>query len=232
MADRIYNSDYILADPDFAETRPKFIAGAIDLFLEPMKGTLSILDYGGGAGKFAAELKARGFGTVQCFDPYFSTGEKPKETFDLVTAFEVVEHALDPVASFLDAWSLVAFDGALLFTTALQAGNQDKGWWYIAPRNGHVSIHSYWSLQRIAARLGAKCLSLNDNLHVLYRTAQSPVARQLAASQHRSTLYAASLRGVRSFIQTAKMCGELGFPPNSRHARHLGLAILRSLGIA
>jgi hypothetical protein len=232
MAEGIYNCDYILADPEFSETRPKFIAGAMDQFLAPMKSALTILDYGGGAGRFAAELKTHGFDHVQCFDPHFSTDAMPGETFDLVTAFEVAEHAVDPISSFRDAWSLVARDGALLFSTALRDRNLEKDWWYIAPRNGHVSIHSYLSLQRVAAKLGAMCLSLNDNLHVLYRTPYSPVARQIAASQHKSALYAASLRGVRSFIQTAKLFGQLGLPPGSGHTRHLSRALLRSWGIS
>src|SRR5437868_13102736 len=61
MTSRIYNADYILADPDFAAARPKHIAGELAKTLGPAKSAISLLDYGGGNAGLAEELRQRGF---------------------------------------------------------------------------------------------------------------------------------------------------------------------------
>ena len=181
FAERIYNADYIRADPDFAGERPKYLAEQLALMLAPLRTGLDILDYGGGEGRLIQELKQRGFEKAEVFDPFFSAGARPEKQFNLVMAFEVVEHTVDPLLLFRDALSFLAAEGALLFTTGLQSRKPDPDWWYIAPRNGHISIHSAASLQRLAAAAGAKCLSLNDNTHVIYRDNTYAIARRLAA---------------------------------------------------
>ena len=231
IADRIYNADYILADPGFAEERPRYIAGEIDKLLGPMKETLKILDYGGGDGRLVDELRKYNFFNVRCFDPFFSSSPKPEMQFELVTAFEVVEHAVDPILSFEDALSFVEPNGALLFSTSLLSRKPDKNWFYIAPRNGHISIHSWESLQWVASRLGVKCLSLNNHLHLIYGDAASTVAKHIAKTQQEASLYAASIRGIRSFMQTERIFGELGFAKSRVYIRHLSRALLASIGL-
>ncbi|HKY18963.1 MAG TPA: methyltransferase domain-containing protein [Rhizomicrobium sp.] len=226
MARRIYNSDYILADPDITEKRPQYLAGVLSAMASP---TWDILDYGGGAGKFAEELRKHGFQRIQYYDPYFSSGERPKRQFYLVTAFEVVEHAIDPRASFADALSYVAPGGAFLFTTSLQPRRLDPDWWYIAPRNGHVSIHTFSSLDRMAAALGVQWLSLSNALHLFYRTSESPVVHRLTKGKRRAALYAASQLGIGPLLSTAKQFSGLGFGIEASDPRHIARALLHSI---
>jgi len=231
FAERIYNSDYVRADPDFAGERPRYLAEQLDLMLAPLRAQLDILDYGGGEGRLIQELKRRGFEKGEVFDPFFSGGARPEKRFKLVIAFEVVEHAVDPGQLFRDALSFLVPDGAVFFTTALQGRKPDPNWWYIAPRNGHISIHSAASLQRLAAADGVKCLSLNGNAHLLYRDGGSAIARQFAGGMRDDTLYAASKRGLRSYRQTANLLGDLGFGPGPKDLRHLARATLTSCGV-
>jgi 2-polyprenyl-6-hydroxyphenyl methylase/3-demethylubiquinone-9 3-methyltransferase len=231
FAERIYNSEYILADPDFAAARPKYIAELLDGLLATVPPDVKILDYGGGEGKLIQELRLRGFENGESYDPFFSSGTRPDGLFELITAFEVAEHTAEPILLFQDALSFLAKDGVLLFTTALQSRKPDRDWWYIAPRNGHISIHSYASLQRLAAAVGATCLSLDDSLHMFYRDQQSDIARQIAGNRRNAALYAASRRGVRSFAQTANLLSELGLAREPRDARHLARGALTSCGL-
>ena len=231
FAERIYNSDYIRADPGFTGERPKYLAEQLEHMLAPLRARLDILDYGGGEGRLIQELNQRGFEKAEVFDPFFSTGARPEKQFNLVMIFEVVEHAADPLLLFRDALSFLAAEGAVLFTTSLQKRKPDRDWLYIAPRNGHISIHSAASLQRLAATAGVKCLSLNDDAHLLYRNSKSAVARQLAGGTPEGTLYAASRRGLRSYLQTASLFGDLGFAASPKRARHLARAILVSCGL-
>ena len=231
FADRIYNSEYILADPEFAAIRPKYIAEQLGVLLDNVPADIKILDYGGGEGKLIEELKLRGFENGESYDPYFSDGTRPQGLFELITAFEVAEHTADPILLFEDALSYLAPHGALVFTTALQNRKPDPDWWYIAPRNGHISIHSYASLQHLAGAVGATCLSLDDNLHMFYRDRQSPIARQIAGRRRNAALYAASRQGVRSFLTAKELLGELGFGSGSAGSRHLARAVLASSGV-
>ncbi|HWU55694.1 MAG TPA: class I SAM-dependent methyltransferase [Rhizomicrobium sp.] len=231
FAERIYNSEYVLADPDFAAARPKYIAEQLGRLLAAIPADIKILDYGGGEGRLIRELQQRGFEKGESFDPFFSDGARPQGPFELMTAFEVAEHTADPVLLFRDALSFLAQHGVLLFTTALQDRKPDRDWWYIAPRNGHISIHSYASLQRLAAAVGATCLSLDDNLHMFYRDRRSAIARQIAGNRRSPALYAASRHGFRSFFKTAGLLGKLGSATEPRDARHLARVALISCGL-
>lgn len=229
FAERIYNSEYILADPGFAEERPKYIAEQLSTMLASVPSDITILDYGGGHGGLIQDLELYGFENGESFDPFFSDGARPRGPFELMTAFEVAEHTVDPMQPFQDALSFLAQHGVLVFTTTLQNHKTDRDWWYIAPRNGHISLHSYASLQRLAAAVGGTCLSLDDNLHMFYRDRQSTIARQIASTRRSAALYAASRRSLRSFVQTANQLGELGLAPEPRRdARHLARLALTS----
>jgi tetratricopeptide (TPR) repeat protein len=87
----IYNGDYGLVDPDYAEARP---VGNARLVAESFAGSregMRILDYGGGTGLLATRLREQGF-LAETYDPFSEFNELPAGRFDLVTCFEVMEH--------------------------------------------------------------------------------------------------------------------------------------------
>jgi hypothetical protein len=43
-------------------------------------------------------------------------------------------------------------------------------WWYIGPRNGHISIFTRPALAAAWGKFGFKTASFNDNLHLAFRT--------------------------------------------------------------
>jgi hypothetical protein len=62
-----------------------------------------------------------------------------------------------------------------VFTDALDGWSEEQfkggvGWWYVAPRNGHISIFSRKALAIAFGRYGYKTVSLSDNLHFAFRT--------------------------------------------------------------
>jgi Methyltransferase domain len=66
----------------------------------------------------------------------------------------------------------VATPGLILFSTLLQPADIDHqglNWWYAGPRNGHVSLYSRDSLERLVQPFGFKLGSFNDGMHVLFR---------------------------------------------------------------
>ncbi|HSU66432.1 MAG TPA: methyltransferase domain-containing protein, partial [Tepidisphaeraceae bacterium] len=73
-------------------------------------------------------------------------------------------------------------DGLILFTTAFQPPDIEQlgtSWWYIGPRNGHVSLHTPQSILSIVRTLGFRLASSPDGLvHLLFRSIP-PFARHL-----------------------------------------------------
>jgi SAM-dependent methyltransferase len=194
MAARIYNADYVRADPDFLYDRPRFFATALQSMLGPVLPRLAALDFGGGAGLLARMMREAGCAQYDSYDPFLGDPTPPAGPYTLVTAFEVFEHSRDPIGTLRAAISHLTPDGALVFSTLVRPSRAGPDWWYIAPRNGHVSIHTEHSLRILARRCGAHLLSLSAGLHLLYRRLGA-VTRQILRTSGRQLLYHASLRG-------------------------------------
>jgi SAM-dependent methyltransferase len=174
FAARIYDAAYATVDPDYVELRPRVNAELLEQQFGRDRRSLRVLDYGGGNGELARQLRARGFAHVESYDPFEpSFATRPSGAFDLVVSFEVVEHVPQPVETFADMLRFLAPGGLLLFSTLVQPVDierQQLGWWYVAPRNGHISLHTQASLRHLFAGAGYQFGSANENLHVAYKT--------------------------------------------------------------
>lgn len=174
FAERIYNDDYVLVDPDYLEARPRANAGTLLSLFKDLPRTVRHLDYGGGSGRLAAALREAGWDSTS-YDPFVDRGVKAASLgrFGLVTAYEVFEHVPDVQALVADLEAVLAPDGLVLFSTLLSDGNlrprERLTWWYAAPRNGHISLFSRASLATLAQRHGFTCGSFSNVFHVLFR---------------------------------------------------------------
>jgi SAM-dependent methyltransferase len=158
----IYNADYYLCDKPFLFDRPVKLAN----WLAPILAGRSVLDYGGGNGLMAERLKLAGIAAIS-YDPFYDTVAFPTSKFDVVTAFEVVEHVPDQASLFKKMASLLKPDGCLIFSTLLQPDLILPDWWYASPRNGHTSFHSRKSLKALADGLGLVTHSLSNEIHLV-----------------------------------------------------------------
>jgi SAM-dependent methyltransferase len=148
----IYNKDYVKVDPEYVTVRPLQEAAAVSRILSGLE-TARILDYGSGNGAYLEALRTCGFINVVGYDPIVNPS-RPAGKYDVITCFEVVEHSPDPVRTFENIFSLMAPGGFVLMSQALQPKNIEEircNWWYIGPRNGHVSTYSEFTLLGIAA---------------------------------------------------------------------------------
>jgi hypothetical protein len=151
----VYNADYIKVDGEYAGIRPKREAVAMAQRLAGLS-ELKILDYGSGSGLFADHLRSNGFEHVSSYDP-FSSPDRPAGPFDIVTCFEVLEHATSPQSTLSDIASLLHPEGCMIFSTGIQPPTIAEiraNWWYVAPRNGHVSIYSLNALAQLGQAMG------------------------------------------------------------------------------
>jgi hypothetical protein len=166
----IYNNDYVAVDPDYVEARPSGNASVIARSFPDARSSMTILDYGGGSGLLAARLREQGF-TASTYDPFSSFNEPPRERFDLITCFEVMEHVPSPDATVAAMVGLMKKPGAILFSTLVQPANMDEvglNWWYASPRNGHISLYSTAALALLFQPYGMKVGSFSQGLHMAY----------------------------------------------------------------
>lgn len=151
MKERVYNDGYAAFDPDYVNARPRSNAAQMAKAIGPRRH----LDYGGGNGLMAKLLRESGFDSTS-FDPMDEDGnEADLGTFDVITAFEVFEHTPDPRSLMKYIGTLLRPGGVVYFSTLLSdVVKEPLKWWYLAPRNGHISLFTRRSLQILAARNG------------------------------------------------------------------------------
>jgi SAM-dependent methyltransferase len=167
----IYNDDYVLIDPEYIDTRPTGNAAFILDFIKKGKD-LKCLDYGGGNGKLAGLLREGGL-DAQSWDPMDAPETPlPSESFDFISAFEVLEHTPEPVATARQALGRLGPRGVLMFSTLTIDHVPPRGMdnWYIAPRNGHITLYTRRALDTLFQREGYRVHHFNDGLHMALKT--------------------------------------------------------------
>ena len=144
----------------------------IDTVLNP-EG--SFLDFGGGYGLFVRMMRDRGYNFFRqdtyC-DNLFAKGFDIDNAiiplppfFELVTAFEVMEHLPDPISG---VENMLSHGKRILFSTELQPERIStvNDWWYFIPETGqHVSLYSRRSLELLASRFSLHYYQINSGLH-------------------------------------------------------------------
>jgi len=170
----IYNDGYVAVDPDYLVTRPTTNAGAVARFWAPHKADMRVLDFGGGNDVFCTALRSDGFRDAITYDPMVPEHAlRPEGTFDLVTCFETLEHVPDPLATIGKIVECVGEPGAVFYSTLTQPDDfdaQGMSWWYVGPRNGHISIFTQQALAVAWGRYGFKTAALNAGTHIAFRT--------------------------------------------------------------
>lgn len=182
----IYNERYREVDPDYVELRPRNNADLLVQKFGAHRHRLSCLDFGGGNGRLAGILRELGFAKILSYDPFTPGADAPlSERFDLVTSFEVLEHVPDPKRTVAALANAVAEDGMVMFSTLVlpaDFASQGVSWWYVAPRNGHISLYSRRSLALLWETLAFTFGSFSDGLHVAWRKVP-PFAAHLVKSK-------------------------------------------------
>jgi predicted O-linked N-acetylglucosamine transferase (SPINDLY family)/glycosyltransferase involved in cell wall biosynthesis len=139
----------------------------------------SFLDYGGGYGLFVRLMRDRGF-DFYWYDKFcqnlLAQGFEGSidRTYELVTAFELVEHFVDPKTEIQE---ILQLSDSFLFSTELlpDSNPTPESWWYYAPHEGqHIAIFTERSLQLLAVEFGLNFYTNGRSLHLLTRKTFPP----------------------------------------------------------
>jgi hypothetical protein len=149
------------------------------------------LDFAGGYGTLTRLMRDRGY-DFRHHDPLcdnvFARGFEGEleGRYDLVTAFEVLEHLTDPVATLGPA---AATTDLLLVTTQVLPSPppQPGSWAYYAPETGqHITFCTVEGLTALADRLGMTLTTSGKLVHLMHRHPLKPATRLLARDERLS----------------------------------------------
>lgn len=149
----------------------------IDLSFNPNG---KFIDYAGGYGILVRIMRDKGYDfyrqDIYCENLFAKTFDVSdaeilqKNSYELLTAFEVFEHLVDPLA---EISKMLEYSSNILFSTELvpQSGIKDSNeWWYITPETGqHIAFYTEKSLHIIADKLKLKYYKINNGLHLFSR---------------------------------------------------------------
>lgn len=164
------------------------------------------LDYAGGYGMFVRLMRDSGFDfywydrfCTNLFATGFEADAEDESQYELLTAFEVLEHLVNPLD---EIEQMLRLSKSIFFTTLLiPAYNPKPGeWWYYALDSGqHVVLYSHKTLSVIAEEFHLNLYSNGRSLHLLtYKRIVPPLFNLVLRSKFARLLNLASKRRRKS----------------------------------
>lgn len=132
------------------------------------------VDYGGGYGVFVRLMRDQGFDFYR-HDPLcenlFAEGFEAQTgtDYELLTAWEVFEHLVDPMA---EIEKMLSYSNTLFFSTILlpQSPKPLGQWWYYGLEHGqHVAFYAHETLQFIAQKHNLGLIYSDGMTHLMSR---------------------------------------------------------------
>ncbi len=165
---------YQTLDTDYQRIRPTLNSELVVKLCRTLRGEIQGLDYGGGNGNLAAIVRQSGLNYLT-HDPFGVSDDVEQFTgqFNILSTFEVLEHTVDPHATFTDMLRFAAPEFVMIVSTQTADGLVDASnrlaWNYAATRNGHVTIYERRTLTRLAIAHGMVHLPVSRGLHLFGR---------------------------------------------------------------
>ena len=132
-----------------------------------------MIDYAGGYGVFVRIMRDAGYEFYRedkfcenIFAKHFDVNDIPKQKFDIVTGFEVLEHFNNPL---IEIENIFKYSDVAVFSTVItpKTNKEIEDWWYIVEETGqHISFYSDQSMKFIAEKFQKNYYCKNGNIHI------------------------------------------------------------------
>jgi hypothetical protein len=157
----------------------------------------TVLDFGGGNGLFCRLLRDIGFEARRldtfAVNDFAQTFDDNGATYDIVCAFEVVEHFANPSNELLRIFTRAQ---ELVIISTQIYDKQGREWWYLVPESGqHVFFYSSRAMRNIATKFGFYYFQ-HGELHIFSR---KPLTKKVQFILHYA-LSNASQKWVRAYL--------------------------------
>ena len=142
--------------------------------------TAKFMDYGTGYGLFVRLMRDYGYdfyGQDKYCEIIFASDfsvEDDVRGFELLTAFELFEHLVDP---YEEMKTLTRYSDNIFFSTELYPASSPKpgDWWYFGLEHGqHLSLYTADSLKKLGERFGLNLYTNGKNIHLFTKKKISP----------------------------------------------------------
>jgi hypothetical protein len=150
-----------------------FIKAVVNWFFD---ASGRFLDFGGGYGVFTRWMRDEGYDFFHydglCPNLFAATHEgdiSGSVRYELVTAFEVFEHLMEPAKT---VTHLLSISDSILFSTELLPvpAPSIADWWYYGPEHGqHIAFYTRIALQQLAGRCNANYYTNGGSIHLISR---------------------------------------------------------------
>lgn len=165
------------------------------------------LDFAGGYGLFVRMMRDSGF-DFNWYDRYcsnlfangFAADLTNGRSYELVTAFEVFEHLIDPMSGLEE---LLKHSKNILFTTDLlpEPAPKPEEWWYYGLEHGqHVSFYTRKSLQLLAKSKGLNFFTNGATVHLITEK-KLPAVLFFLLARHRTASLMAPFLSRKSLLE-------------------------------
>lgn len=168
-----YSSAITSLDIGLVNRNIQYSAIIEDVLYEYFNKNDKFLDFAGGYGMFTRIMRDKGFDFYHedkhcenLFAKYFEINDLKNEDkkFELVTAFELMEHVENP---FKELDYIFSMTNSFLFSTELVPAENIENWWYLGTEHGqHISFYTKKCIREIAKKYN-KNYYTNGYMHLI-----------------------------------------------------------------
>lgn len=152
----------------------KFLSRTLEPVLARIAPGSHGLDFGSGPGPTLSKMFQEAGHSMEIYDPFFAPdGSVLEQTYDFVSATEVVEHLRNPQVDLARIWNCVGQGGLLAIMTKLALGHDEFLKWHYKNDPTHISFYSRGTFEWLAHQWDAKLTFVGADVMILERQQHS-----------------------------------------------------------
>ncbi len=141
--------------------------------LDRISENSSGLDFGSGPGPLLKQMFEEQGHSMAIFDSFYSPRDEVfNNTYDFITATEVVEHLHKPLGELDRLWSQLRPQGYLGIMTSLNLPDQDFSSWHYIKDETHVVFFAPETMTWLAKRWTAQLEFISDSVVIFQKVPQ------------------------------------------------------------